>query len=655
MRLNKFQEAHLQDSMTKGDLLKALFRLLMACFLLVSPIWIVSPAAAQGSSTITLGIPTTDSFPLIHFSFDGFDFEGAFLKDIKPEDVQVIEDGQARNAESLKEVQIGLQIIFAINTNPAMSSQVDGTSTYQRVQSSLLDWANTQPEPSVDDFSFSTATGLFVIRERSPKELVKSIAEYQPDLALAQPSLSSLAEALDLATDPLGRPGMKRAILYITPPLPTTHNATLTDLSDRARQIGVMIHVWQISSDSNAEPNSINPLRQLAELTHGHFNEIALNGPLPEIEPLFEPLRHGYEIEYQSSIQKSGLHQLSILLNQSGQEIPSNEISFDLTVQPPNPIFLSPPASITRSWTVPQKDQVSSLAPVEVPLQILIEFPDQHPRAIKTTRLYMDDQLIQENTTEPFDQFTWPIADLTTQSRPLLRVEVVDTLDLMGSSIVTPVDLTIDQPAAARLVDHTSGRGLIAIATVAVAGSGLILVLVLTNTQRKLRQSRSQFDKKRKKDPVTQPVFIQQDRTHPRKGIQTSWSVSLWPRTGNQNAPARLVALDESEQPITGGTIFLTRQEITFGTDPRRATQVIDSPTINELHARLYRNTDGNFFLADQGSIAGTWLNFAPVTASGARLEHGDLIHIGKVMFRFELTDPEPLPAAEIKVTHLEQ
>ena len=50
----------------------------------------------------------------------------------------------------------------------------------------------------------------------------------------------------------------------------------------------------------------------------------------------------------------------------------------------------------------------------------------------------------------------------------------------------------------------------------------------------------------------------------------------IWPRGSAQNAPARLVALDENEQPITGGAIPLSRQEITFGTDPQRATQVLE-------------------------------------------------------------------------------
>ena len=36
-------------------------------------------------------------------------------------------------------------------------------------------------------------------------------------------------------------------------------------------------------------------------------------------------------------------------------------------------------------------------------------------------------------------------------------------------------------------------------------------------------------------------------------------------------------------------------------------------------------------------------MNFAPVSSQGVRLVHGDLVHIGKLAFRFELATP---PAA---------
>ena len=44
-----------------------------------------------------------------------------------------------------------------------------------------------------------------------------------------------------------------------------------------------------------------------------------------------------------------------------------------------------------------------------------------------------------------------------------------------------------------------------------------------------------------------------------------------------------------------------------------------------------------NLTLADQKTVAGTWVNYAPTTLEGCRLEDGDLVHFGKFGFRFML------------------
>jgi hypothetical protein len=249
-----------------------------------------------------------------------------------------------------------------------------------------------------------------------------------------------------------------------------------------------------------------------------------------------------------------------------------------------------------------------------------------------------------------------PLGEVTVSKRQILRVEAVDTLDLTGSSIEVPVEILVEQPARNRLIENVSENGMIALGAMTAAGAILALVMVLTSNRRKLQRKKAANDRKALKDPLTQPVPIRQDAPRSKKVSTTSnWIAPVWPKADGQNAPARLVALDNNEQPITGGVIALSRQEITFGSDPRRATQVLESPTVDGLHARLSRTDEGEFVLSDQNSVAGTWVNYAPVTAAGARLEHGDLVHIGKVIFRFEFTDPARVPAVEVTVLELEK
>jgi pSer/pThr/pTyr-binding forkhead associated (FHA) protein len=57
-------------------------------------------------------------------------------------------------------------------------------------------------------------------------------------------------------------------------------------------------------------------------------------------------------------------------------------------------------------------------------------------------------------------------------------------------------------------------------------------------------------------------------------------------------------------------------------------------------------NEMGEYWIYDHGSLAGTWVNYVPVSSEGTRLRHGDLIHVGFVTLRFETAHPAPQPAA---------
>jgi len=63
---------------------------------------------------------------------------------------------------------------------------------------------------------------------------------------------------------------------------------------------------------------------------------------------------------------------------------------------------------------------------------------------------------------------------------------------------------------------------------------------------------------------------------------------------------------------------------------------------ISPLHARISRLDQDQFKLFDEGSGSGTWLNYAPVSQYGARLEHGDQVQFGAIIYRFEIYQSNP-------------
>jgi hypothetical protein len=114
-----------------------------------------------------------------------------------------------------------------------------------------------------------------------------------------------------------------------------------------------------------------------------------------------------------------------------------------------------------------------------------------------------------------------------------------------------------------------------------------------------------------------------------------------WPqRRLHPNASAYLAYLVEGGEKPATPPISIAVDELTFGMDPNLATIVLDDPSVEGLHARLIRQDDGSLRLEDEGSVAGTWVNFAPLAEGGQVLEHGDLVHFGRVGFRFTERNP---------------
>jgi len=119
----------------------------------------------------------------------------------------------------------------------------------------------------------------------------------------------------------------------------------------------------------------------------------------------------------------------------------------------------------------------------------------------------------------------------------------------------------------------------------------------------------------------------------------------------NSEPIAFLERIEVYGEKIENKYIIINTQEITIGSDPSQATVSLDEPSVDELHTRLWMDGDGSFRVADQNSTAGTWLNYAPVTGEGSQVHHGDLLHIAKVCFRFNLNNPsrqrQPLVSRE--------
>jgi len=590
--------------------------LLMAA---AQPVW------AQNEGRIVLQAPDLTSFPSVGLTFEAYDAQGNFLNDLAQNELGVDENDQQISVDSLTRTQPGMHIIFAFNVSPGMAMAIaNGPTNFDRVKQSIIDWTVAQPGNTPDQLSLVTNAGPQATRLTDTVLFAQDLRAYTPDLAKTQPSLTSLTTALDLASDPSRKVNSKRAILYITSTLADNALAALPNLADRANQLGVRIFTWLVLPKAG-DTQSGQVLADLAQRTGGQSLVFSGIEGLPNPEIYFQSLRFIYRASYTSTIRQSGIQRVSLVIRRSEFPTPAEQ-RFTLNLQPPNPFFLSPPTTVKRTWTNPDATEKPVLTPGEVKLQAIVEFPDGLRRPIKASRLFVDGKLVSEITAEPFSPLVWPLDAYTSSGSHVLRVEMEDILGLSRSSIEIPVNVEVEAAPTFNLALMASAAqpylpyaGAVGAGAVGLIGGWFGL---------------RAWRKRRPKSP--QPPVKRKNAGLSRRRVDVPIPALRLPFK-SPNAPARLVQMAEGSIRPSGTFISLTQDEMRLGSEARRVDCVIESPTVDGLHARIRRNKQGQYIISDAGSVAGTWVNYELVPSEGQILTHGDLIHLGLEVYRFEL------------------
>lgn len=610
---------------------------------IVSALFFVHVVQGQEEITATATIHqlNAENFPQITFFLEAKDEQGQSISGLTELDVQISEnDLDPLPVDLITRNEPGFQVILAYNLAPGLANITsDGISRYQAITNHIVEWLDSRPVNTPDDFSLATDTGLQEIRREDPREFAEELMDYSPDLVNSQPNLTSLLQALDLATDPIPNPLMKRAILYITPQLNLSSISAIPGFIDRAIQQNVAVFVWMVgpATARSSNPSVVEPMVELAEMTGGQFFLFSGQEELPNIEEYFSPQRYIYQVTYTSRINSSGFHRIKALVNYQDQEIISNQESIRLIIQPPTPILINPPLLIERVWDVnPRDNRIRDLNPDQVDIKYIYQFPDGFPRDITTARLIIDGEVAQEVNQFPFDVFTLDLTPYEADQDILFYIEIEDSLGLVTQTQPAVIDITIEPlpltfwEGLLRL-ELTPERWII-LASILTAGMVLIVALVFVGKKQAFWREQAKA-RKRNVDPVTQPVKINQDGLGKSKGESGR-------RIASKEVEAMLVPVNDQFEPDRKKTVVLDKKEWVIGSDEKHARLVIKNAALDSIHARLIRRAEGHYWLSDQNSIAGTWVNFSPITSKGVKLKHGDLIHFAKASYRFELTHP---------------
>ncbi len=600
-----------------------------------------STLAQAPQPTAHFSTPQTDQFPLVQILMDIHDPKGGFVHGLGKDNLQLLENGQPVNLQDFHEEHLGVQLVFVINPGDSfLQSDQEGNTYYDLLISNLVEWARKKLGSTLDDLSIIVTDGPSQSHLNNPLELFYTLASYNLP-SNPSPSLDSALKAIDIAADPPPRPGMKRLVLLITAPLSDDQVVSLQNLQARANQNQVHFHIWLVTSPNElASPNA--PLTQLAEQTQGSITSIRKPQDIPDLEALLSPLRYSYALSYSSQITNAGEQQVSAEIHTKEFNIQVPSISYKLDLKPPNPAFISPPTEIIRkpndaTTGASFKSQSGDLFPSQQKLNLIIDFPDGRQRQIVLTRFWVDGTIINEIKQPPYDQITWDLTKYQQSGHHILQVEVIDQLGLSGKTIETPIYVKVEHPAQSSSKFLPQNIIWIAISIILFSAALFLLALIMGGRLSPVSQRMSKrlsSPRKTSQDPLSQPVPIHPLPLHSQV-IKPNLTVSNNPFPQNFG---RLIPLASSKTDVTPGQYDLTSDEVGIGKRADAVQFVINDPSVDAIHAKLVRLEDGRYRLLDNGSLYGTWVNYTPISQEGIILEDGDLIHFGKVGFRFSIS-----------------
>lgn len=593
-----------------------------------------APGAAQqpAPARLALSAPDAAAFPEVSVYLTAVDAAGARVAGLTAAEIELFEDDLAVSGLRLQDVLVGARQVYAVNTGPRLRLPAAGGQRYELVRRALLSWWR-QPEIAVvglDDLTLLTADGVLAAHSSSAAELASALDRHTPSFegTLADPDV--LLQALDFLADPAPRPGMPGQVLFITPPIAPGRDTAFSNAAARARELGARLDVLLVGPPDSLDFPETVLLRQLAESTGGTLLLLDPAQGLAPLAPRLLGLRTQLRLTYTSTAGTSGDRSLIARVAAGEAEILSNPVTFRVELLPPEVVFLDPPVAIERRVSETAA-AAADLVPTAQTLRLLIHFPDGYPRPLTLSRLIVDGTPVVLRAQPPFDELVW---DLRTHERSdvhTLRAAVEDSLGLQGVSADLAVSVRVTPPPGG-LAAFRQALGPMA-AALGLLAAGIAVFAALTGW--------------RPRAPHSRPRTL---RLYPRS-LQNRGRLQPAAR-----APAPEALLEPLERAAADGApIPLTGADLTLGRDPSLAAVALDDPSVAGLHARVLRQVAGDYLIRDQGSIAGTWVNFEPVPESGRRLRHGDLVHIGRVALRFRLTAPPPPAPIHVRSLPAEQ
>jgi len=624
--------------------------LFFACVLsLWGPLW---PAGAQGASgTLQITHIDTQAFPQISTYVTANDASGKPIPGLPDGTFALQQDGQPVSGLEVAEIDVGAQIVFVLDSSPAYKERdANGRLRLEHLTEALNSFFRDKPwmKDSVDDITLVAPEGVIIAHSHNGVELFTALRAYTTTFAGVADTFPLISQAIDIAAETPPRAGMRPSVVVLSSGIKPV---AAKDLAARAQAERIAVYTVFAGWD---EAEVAPALQQLAELTGAAYYNFD-NKPA-NLEPLFQRLaesRAQYRLTYRAAIAATGQYRLQAGATlTTGATLVSDEVGFPVRVEPPSVQFGSFPLKITRAS--PQAVEApETVLPTEQVIPILLDFPDGHKRAVREAQLLVDGMPLDIQRAEAVGSLTWPLAGYN-QNGLFTHTLQISLTDELGLSVLSPqvvAQVTVDIPAMPTIqkVIGRGGQGLVALVILGlllIVGVGAWLWLVrgqqlTASAELDITQPTSAI----RPESVTQPHLPRPARRVPRPALHLPPLVAKKTEQPSLKAYLEVVETDEGDPTVKNAPrkIAVTQSGLRLGRDPAQTDLTFTDRSVSRLHARIEVLSDEKFFIYDEHSTSGTWVNYTQVTDNGGHeLKTGDLINLGRVQLRFHRRETSP-------------
>jgi hypothetical protein len=588
-------------------------RLLILLLLTLLSAGLIPSVSAQTDISLHLSELNIESFPIISLFAKVTDDRGYRIPGLTSDNFRILEENAEASDIEVRETTVGSRIVFALNTNFGLRIRDTlGYSRFDLTRQALLDWWR-RPEfnrVGVDDLSLVTIDGTLQSHSRAAVDLATALGHHQPTFPDEETGYEFLFQALDFTADRPPNIGMPSYLVFFTALSAPPEDTTVMNIITRAQSNETAIFPILLGEEDVLDQPEAVILNQIAEETGGQVILFNDDEGLDQLIDLVINQRTQYYLSYTSQIIDSGPHEIKVQLIIDDTEVASAVRNFVLEIQPPEITLLQPPREILRSSDDPSTP-LDEIQPISIDLEFTKTFPDGFARELTLSQLLVDGVVVDQSEAPPYERLVWDLRPLLQSEEHTIQIFVVDSFGQESASDIHKVQLEVELPPRGLVAIRPALGSLLLALGVLLVGT-IMAAILLTYGRRPLKTAEAE---------AQGGSVIAFRRASLRRDLP--------------DEPAEAFLHPLGPYTTTGESIPLIGTDIFIGSDPSLTAVPLEDPSVDRMHSRLIRQVDGSYLLKDQGSVAGTWVNYEEVPEEGLLLSDGDRIHFGRAFFHF--------------------